>query len=139
MKEVGNTTTGGRYAEFAVITDYDLDRTVREVAEEASASTGYDFEKIIDNWNFGLRNYRQGQFARERETSPEKCLDRLKQRVVDLALGDRGSDAKALAESLRDYKGQDDKIVALAGVLWPASAVPDDYEVLIGAEHDDAE
>ncbi len=139
MKEIGSTTTGGRYAEFAVITDYDLDRTVREVAEEASASTGYDFAKVIDTWNFGLRNYRQGQFARERETSPEKCLDRLKDRVVSLAVNGKGDDAKALAESLRDYKGQDDQIVALAAAIWPASVVPEDYEVLIGAEHDDAE
>ena len=139
MKEVGNTTTSGRYAEFAVITDYDLDRTVREVAEEASASTGYDFAKVIDTWNFGLRNYRQGQFARERETSPEKCLDRLKDRVVSLAVNGKGDDAKALAEQLRDYKGQDANIVALAGVIWPASVVPEDYEVLIGAEHDDEE
>ena len=101
MKEVGNTTTGGRYAEFAVITDYDLDRTVREVAEEASASTGYDFEKIIDTWNFGLRNYRQGQFARERETSPEKCLDRLKDRVVSLSFAGKGKEAMKLAQQLR--------------------------------------
>ena len=134
MKEVGNTTTGGRYAEFAVITDYDLGRTVREVAEEASASTGYDFDKIIDTWNFGLRNYRQGQFARDRETTPDKCLDRLKDRVVSLAISGKGDDAKALAESLRDLKGQDDQIVALAAALWPAESTPEDYDVLIGAE-----
>ena len=134
MMEYGSTTVSGRYAEYPQLTDFDLNRSVKEILSEIAKCCGWSEEKAKDAWDFGVRNVRQGEFAREREYSPKKCLGRLRERIESLCYADKGSEAKALSVALRAAKDDDDAIVEIAKEVWPPAETPADFQRLIGAE-----
>ena len=50
-------------------------------------------------------------------------------------MADKGPQAKALAESLRESGENEEALVAIYNLLWPADETPAEYENLIGAEN----
>jgi hypothetical protein len=138
VKEYGSTTPGvkgkpGRYAEYPQITAFDLDRPLLDVATEAAKACGWTADRVIETWNFGIRNTRQGDFARMNELSFTKSKERLQAEVCTLSRAGHGDEAMRLARLLGDCTTKQNYI-DLATELWPPEEHPADFERYIGAE-----
>ena len=129
------TSSGGRQADYPVITGWDVqqNRTITELVNEIAQIGGWTTDRALMNLNFGIRNVRQNECARTSETTPKK------RRAMVLAepgkmLGDTEQVEAAIELAAETLDADDAKIELIYDRLFPNGSTDRNGDVLHGAE-----
>ena len=128
------TSSSGRQANWPVITDWDLaeNRGIRDILAEGAQIGGWTVERAHANLNFGWRNVRMNECARNSETTPKRMRAKVDAQPGLLLQQKQTDEACGLANEILD--ADDAKIEAIYDRLFPNGSVDTNGDILHGAE-----
>ena len=131
------TDTNGKGVQFdaAVLTEYDLDRSLGDLLEEiCEIHPDWSSEKALKKLNFGIKNTRQGECARLSEMSDKNVRDRLEKRPTQLLKLDPPQVDEALELVAAIAEASNAKMQEIYKEVWPNGSIGQNGQVLHGVE-----